>query len=68
MIIKTIKKDNLIFTVKEQKDYWLISRNVDKLSLDYTIAKEICKDEEALKKYIEKEKIFWKGKINESGS
>lgn len=53
-----LTKDGKEYTIIERAKSWTVSHKVDKLSVEYNVSKELCKDEEELRTYIEKEKIF----------
>lgn len=53
-----IKKGDKEYTVTERKENWKLSYRFGRLLLEYTVPKDICKDEAALASYVEREKIF----------
>ena len=53
-----IKKGSEIYTVRECKNYWSVSKEATAVSVCFKVSKDLCKNEAELKKYIEKEEIF----------
>lgn len=53
-----IKKGDTEYSVKELQNYWIVTKNVGRLTIEYKIAKDICGTIEELKQYIEKESAF----------
>jgi len=54
----TIKKGDKEYAAIERKESWKLSRKVGVLTVEYVVPKGICKDEEELHTYVEKEEIF----------
>lgn len=53
-----INKGEKEYKVREKQECWVVLHNIGELSVEYKIPKNICKNEEELREYIEKEELF----------
>lgn len=53
-----VLKDGKEYMVTRRQDDWIVSRKIGELSIEYKVPKDICENEENLKKYIAEESIF----------
>ena len=53
-----IKKNEKVYTVTENKSTWTVKADSGKLSVAFSVSKELCKTSEALKEYVLSEEAF----------
>ena len=46
------------YTIEEQKMFWVVSNKGGALTVEYKVPKDICKTQEELVEYINKEGLF----------
>ena len=54
----TVTKGERTYTVRENTASWLVTLPGEKLTVEYSVSKNLCADFESLKKYIQDEKLF----------
>ena len=53
-----IEKNGKEYAIEEQQNNWKISCKFGRVSVEYKIPKDVCSDQNALRKYIETEELF----------
>ena len=53
-----VEKDEKSFLVKENVKTWTVTRKESRLTIDYSVPKDMCADEAALRKYIDENDLF----------
>ena len=53
-----VLKNGKEYLVINQGDDWVVSRKIGGSSIEYKVPKDMCENEESLKKYIAEESIF----------
>lgn len=54
----TIKKENKIYTVKENKTSWTLSTKIGQIDISYNVPKSDCADFDTLTKYVISSNLF----------
>ena len=47
-----ILKGEIVYIVREQRDFWVVCRNMEKIQAEYRITKESCVTFEELEEYV----------------
>ena len=53
-----IKKEDKIFSVRENKRSWTVTRKVGKTTLSYSVPKECCPTFESLEAFVNEQTLF----------
>lgn len=53
-----IQKGSSFYIVTESKNKWKVTKDSGRLSLSVDVPKDLCKDEEELRKYVLTNKLF----------